>query len=191
MSSEFIKSFVDNKDILYDYPQLIILGRSNVGKSSIINALTNRKSIAHVSKTPGKTITFNYYLVDNKYYLVDSPGYGYAMRGKDTIDNFITMLDNYLSCKVAFLVILLVDSLVGPTDKDIKIINEIKKAKHELLIVSTKLDKVNKSKRISQINTISNYLNIDVLPTSVLLKYNIEKLKDKIYEYLNKELENE
>jgi GTP-binding protein len=184
MSVEFIKSFVDKTDILLDHPQLIILGRSNVGKSSLINALTNRKSIAHVSKTPGKTITFNYYLIDNNYYLVDSPGYGFASRGKDTIESFITMLDGYLETKVSSLVIVLVDSLIGPTNKDIRVINEIKKQKLELLVVSTKLDKVNKSKRISQINNISNTLGVDILPTSVSLKYNIDKLKEKIETYM-------
>ncbi|HPG43587.1 MAG TPA: ribosome biogenesis GTP-binding protein YihA/YsxC, partial [Acholeplasmataceae bacterium] len=92
----YIKSLTNIKDEPEAYPQILLLGRSNVGKSSFINALTNRKNLARVSNTPGKTITLNFYLLDQSFYLVDAPGYGYARRSKSLQDQFIQMIQNFL-----------------------------------------------------------------------------------------------
>ena len=100
-TSEFIISAVSrkqspNKDNKNEY---VFLGRSNVGKSSLINCLCNKKNLARVSSNPGKTITLNYYLIDNSFYLVDVPGYGFANRSKDMKDSFGNYIDDYLQRK--------------------------------------------------------------------------------------------
>ena len=103
-----------------DLSEFVFVGRSNVGKSSIINAITNRKLLARTSSKPGKTITLNYFLIDNSFYLVDVPGYGYASRSLDQRAGFGASIEDYLTdnnnLKVVFL---LVDTKVGPTKDDI------------------------------------------------------------------------
>ena len=95
---EFIKSGMTNDHFPSDGKnEYLFLGRSNVGKSSLINFLTNRKNIARTSKTPGKTIMLNFFLINEKFYFVDSPGYGYAKRSKKQREEFGNMLENYLT----------------------------------------------------------------------------------------------
>ena len=128
-TSEFIISAVSrkqspNKDNKNEY---VFLGRSNVGKSSLINCLCNKKNLARVSSNPGKTITLNYYLIDNSFYLVDVPGYGFANRSKDMKDSFGNYIDDYLqdnpNLKMCFL---LVDTKVGPTADDVLMYDYLK-----------------------------------------------------------------
>ena len=112
-------------------PQIALSGRSNVGKSSLINTLLGRKSLARVSSAPGKTITINYYDVDKKLYLVDLPGYGYAKRSKDSQRSWSTLTEDFFvknpSIDALKLVIQLIDIRTGPTDDDIMMINFLKK----------------------------------------------------------------
>src|SRR5690554_7523422 len=92
----YIKGAVKITDIPDEKPIILFLGRSNVGKSSLINSLTNRKNLAHTSGTPGKTMLLNFYLINNEFYLVDAPGYGYARRSKKMLDDFIIMIEDIL-----------------------------------------------------------------------------------------------
>ena len=130
-------------------PQVALSGRSNVGKSSLINTLLNRKSLARVSSAPGKTITINFYNVDKKLYLVDLPGYGYAKRSMDSKRSWSTLTEDYFiknpSADALKLVIQLIDIRTGPTDDDILMINMMLEREIPFIVVATKTDKLSKT----------------------------------------------
>ena len=132
-------------------PQIAFSGRSNVGKSTLINTLLGRTSLARVSSSPGKTITVNFYLIDGKLFFVDLPGYGYANRSKESqkvwqnlTDGFFTRNPNRDLLK---LVLQLVDSRIGPTRDDLTMIDWMKSSGVPFLLVATKADKLNKTER--------------------------------------------
>ena len=130
-------------------PQIALSGRSNVGKSSLINTLLNRKSLARVSSAPGKTITINFYNVDKKLYLVDLPGYGYAKRSMDSKRSWSSLTEDYFlknpSADALKLVIQLIDIRTGPTDDDIMMINMMLDRAIPFIVVATKTDKLSKT----------------------------------------------
>lgn len=129
-------------------PEFLLVGRSNVGKSSFINTIVSRKNLARTSATPGKTQTLNFYLVNEKYYLVDVPGYGYAMVNKDTQKKFGLMIEEYLINRQNLKrVFLLVDYRLKPTEDDLLMFNFMKYYKLNVTIVATKYDKVKQSER--------------------------------------------
>lgn len=134
-----------------DRPSYLLLGRSNVGKSSFINALLNRKQLARTSQTPGKTIALNYYNVNDMIYIVDAPGYGYARRSKDSKDYFYHMLnDMIIQSQSLVYVIVLIDFKVGPTVDDMDVLNQLKAYGKPILVIATKIDKIPKTKRYKQ-----------------------------------------
>lgn len=145
--AEFIKSLTDIKDAPeVKLPEVVLLGRSNVGKSSFINAFCNRKSLARVSQTPGKTITLNYYLINNMFYLVDAPGYGYAKRSKEMKFQFSQMLIDYLEMAPNLeMIFLFVDFKVGPTVDDIEMYHAVLESGLKVVVIATKKDKVKRS----------------------------------------------
>ena len=127
------------------YMEFAFAGRSNVGKSSMINKLLNRKSLARVSGTPGKTITINFYNIDDTIYLVDLPGYGYAQRSKSETEKWGKMMEDYLANREPLVqTILLVDSRHKPTKDDITMANWIRHYHTNLRVVATKMDKLKK-----------------------------------------------
>lgn len=142
-------------------PQIAFSGRSNVGKSSLINCLLGRKSLARVSSAPGKTITINFYDVDRKLYFVDLPGYGYAKRSGDSKQVWSTLTNNYFVANPNTdrlrLVVQLVDSRVGPTADDSMMIQWMVDHGVPFLVVLTKTDKLKKSER----EEILSYMNDD------------------------------
>lgn len=120
-------------------------GRSNVGKSSLINKLLNRKSLARVSGTPGKTATINFYNIDDTIYLVDLPGYGYAQRSKQETEKWGKMMEDYLANREQLVqTILLVDSRHKPTKDDMQMAEWIRHYHDNLIVVATKMDKLKK-----------------------------------------------
>ena len=127
-------------------PEFLFCGRSNVGKSSFINALCNRKNLARTSSKPGKTITLNFFHINDKITFVDVPGYGYAVRSKAMIESFGKMIEEYLTTrkelKIAFL---LVDSRIEPTDDDVTMYEFLKYYNIRTVVIATKLDKIKKS----------------------------------------------
>lgn len=131
-----------------DLPQIALSGRSNVGKSSLINTVTGRKNYARTSSAPGKTVTINFYLIDKKIYLVDLPGYGYARRSGDEQKKFSRLTEDYLSQdgKPDF-VFQLVDLKVGPTQDDLMMIDWLNAEKIPYAVIATKADKVNATTR--------------------------------------------
>lgn len=124
--------------------EFVLVGRSNVGKSSFINAISNRKNYAHTSSTPGKTRTINYYLVNNKFYLVDLPGYGYAKVSIEEQNNWASFINKYLKTSESIEeIILIVDIRHKPSVKDCQMFSYIVSATgYEPIIVATKLDKI-------------------------------------------------
>ncbi len=128
-------------------PQIALCGRSNVGKSSLINKLLGRKSLARVSAEPGKTITVNYYEVDKTLYLVDLPGYGYAKRSFEERNKWKALIDKYFSLGSDILFLQLVDLKAGVTKDDEAMIKFLVECELPFAIVCTKCDKLNKTNR--------------------------------------------
>ena len=128
------------------YLEFAFAGRSNVGKSSMINKLLNRKSLARVSGTPGKTITINFYNIDDTIYLVDLPGYGYAKRSKEETAKWGEMMEDYLANRAELVqTILLVDSRHKPSKDDVTMAEWIRHYHDRLIVIATKTDKLKKS----------------------------------------------
>lgn len=144
---EFIKSAASPKDFIYDgLPQAVFAGRSNVGKSSVINSLVRRKNFARVGSQPGKTSQINYFLIDSKAYLTDLPGYGYAKVSKAERDRWGKLMENYFSQNsLITLGVMIVDARHKPTNDDILMANWFKEADCRFIIVANKIDKVKKS----------------------------------------------
>lgn len=132
-------------------PQIAFAGRSNVGKSSLVNSLLQRKSLARVSATPGKTITINFYDIDKKLYLVDLPGYGYAKRTASEQRKWSMLTDGFFTKNPGIdklcLVVQLVDSRVGPTKDDIAMLDFLCQTEIPHIIVATKSDKLSRTER--------------------------------------------
>lgn len=139
-------------------PQIAFSGRSNVGKSSLINTLLGRKSLARVSSAPGKTITVNFYDVDSKLFLVDLPGYGYAKRTAQEQLIWSNLVDGYFTKNPNFdllkLVVQLVDSRIGYTKDDIDMISFMNEMDVPYVIVATKTDKLNKTERQKSVEAL-------------------------------------
>jgi GTP-binding protein len=142
-------------------PQVAISGRSNVGKSSLINTLLNRKSLARVSGTPGKTITVNFYNVDNKLMLVDMPGYGFAKRTFEDKKKWSELTDGYFTnnknIDLLKCVIQLVDARIGPTKDDCDMLLFLRESGIPHLVVCTKIDKLNKTELTKFTEDIRNH----------------------------------
>ena len=155
-NAQYIKSAVSpeqypflDDETLASLPQFAFFGRSNVGKSSFINSLLNRNNLAYTSKTPGKTATLNFYLVDHRFWLVDVPGYGYAIRSNDEKRAFEKMINLYFeTCNP--ICCQLVDFKVGPTQDDCLLWEELVKKNYQTLLIATKIDKVKKNDYIKQ-----------------------------------------
>ena len=154
------------------YPEFAFVGRSNVGKSSMINKLLNRKSLARVSATPGKTITINFYNIDNTIYLVDLPGYGYAKRARTDVESWGNMIDDYLYRRMQLRkVMLLVDSRHEPTDDDKMMLDWIRAAQPDegVIVIATKTDKL--SKRELENNLEMIYKELDLGDDDILVPF--------------------
>ncbi len=125
-------------------PEYAFIGRSNVGKSSLINMLTNKRQLAKTSSTPGKTITINHFLINEEWYLVDLPGYGFAQRSKKDREAWKVMLDNYIKGRKNLIsMFVLVDSRIEPQKIDLEFISHLGELQMPFGIIFTKVDKIN------------------------------------------------
>lgn len=168
-------------------PEFLLVGRSNVGKSSFINTLINRKNYARTSATPGKTQTINFYLVNDKFYLVDAPGYGYAQVNKKKQKKFGLMMEDYLtSRKNLKQVFMLIDFRHKLSNDDIMMYNFLKYYKLPVTIVATKVDKIPITKQQQQRNVILEDLDLVVGDEFVMFS-NVTKIgKDEIYQKIER-----
>ena len=142
--------------------EFLLVGRSNVGKSSFINTLIERKNFARTSSKPGKTQTLSFYLVNDAFYLVDVPGYGYASVSKDTQKKFGLMIEEYLKSRENLKhVFMLVDYRHKPTEDDVLMYEFLKYYNLDITIVATKYDKVSKNSRIKQDKLIKDTLKFN------------------------------
>ena len=173
-------------------PEIALSGRSNVGKSSLINALLGRKSLARVSSSPGKTITINYYDIDKKLYLVDLPGYGYAKRSKESKKSWSSLTEDYFlknpSADTIKLVLQLIDIRVGPTDDDVLMINWLIEQEVDFVVVATKTDKLSAAQLKTALNNLEKeYFSgtgIDIIPFSSVTRDGKDILLMKISDAL-------
>ena len=151
-----------------ELPEIAFAGRSNVGKSSLINKLLNRKKLARVSAQPGKTATINFYDIDKTLIFVDLPGYGFAKVSKQEKEKWGKMIEEYLNEREQLIqVVLLVDMRHKPTNDDIMMFNWMVESGFEPVVIATKKDKVKPSQREDALKLIKDTLNIDdVIPFS-------------------------
>lgn len=166
-------------------PEFLLVGRSNVGKSSFINTMIHRKNYARTSATPGKTQTINFYLVNDAFYLVDAPGYGYAALNKTKQKKFGLMMEDYLKNRPNLKqVFMLVDFRHKPTSDDIMMYNFLKYYKLPVTIVATKIDKVGITLHQRQRNAILDELELvvgdDFVMFSSVTKEGKEEISEKI-----------
>lgn len=168
-------------------PEFLMVGRSNVGKSSFINTIVNRKNYAKTSATPGKTQTINFYLVNDEFYLVDAPGYGYASLSKTNQKKFGLMMEDYLESRENLQnVFMLIDFRHKPTNDDIQMYEYLKHYQIPVTIVATKVDKIGVTKQQAQRNLILKELDLVVGDDFVMFS-NVTKLgRDEIIKKLKR-----
>ncbi len=172
------------------YMEIAFAGKSNVGKSSLINGLMNRKSLARTSSQPGKTQTINYYNVNNQMYFVDLPGYGYATANEKVKAQWGKLIEDYLhQSKMIKAVFLLIDIRHAPSENDCIMYDWILERGYKPIIIATKLDKIKRSQISKQIKLICDTLQVEddtiVIPYSSLSKQG----REDIYELIDSMLE--
>ncbi len=161
-SGAFIRSAVQEADFVGDgRPQIAFVGRSNVGKSSLLNRLLGRRSLARISSTPGRTRAVNYFLVNDNIYFVDLPGYGYAKVGKQTRRDWARLMERYFeTAPERLLVVQLVDAKVGATPLDREASDWFTALGVDRVVVATKIDKVPRSRQVAQLRGIADALEL-------------------------------
>ncbi len=172
-------------------PEIAFAGKSNVGKSSLINALMNRKSLARTSGQPGKTQTINYYNINSELYFVDLPGYGYAKVSKEEKERWGKMVENYLhSSKQLKAVFLLIDIRHEPSANDKNMYDWICSNGFTPIIIATKLDKINRSQIDKNMKTIRTTLDVKKESTMIPFSALTKQGREVIYEAIDQILEN-
>ena len=173
--AEFVLSAVSPKTFIQDgLPQVAFAGRSNVGKSSVINRLLNRKNFARVGAAPGKTIHINYFKIDNAFYLVDLPGYGYAKVSKAERDRWGKLMEDYFARPdLLTLGVMIVDSRHKPTADDCTMARWFRDTGCPLIVVANKLDKLKKSEIEPNLQLVRETLELD--EDAVLIPFSAEK----------------
>jgi GTP-binding protein len=168
-SGRFVRSAVAEADFLADgLPQVAFVGRSNVGKSSLLNRLLGRKALARISSTPGRTRAVNYFLVNESFYFVDLPGFGYAKVGKQLRRDWALLMEKYFEgAPETTRVIHLVDSKVGATPLDVDAAEYFASLGLAVTVVATKIDKVPRSKQARQIKTVREQLALPAETTLI------------------------
>lgn len=174
------------------HPEVAFAGKSNVGKSSLINALMNRKSLARTSAQPGKTQTINYYNINDELYFVDLPGYGYAKANEKVKAQWGKMIEDYLHrSKQLKVVFLLIDIRHEPGKNDVIMYDWIIRHGYRPIIIATKLDKINRSQIQKQVKLIRTTLNADsdtvIIPFSAPTKQGREEIYEILDSILNPE----
>ena len=168
-----------------DRAEFLLVGRSNVGKSSFINTILNRKNLAYTSAKPGKTQTLNFYGVNDSFYLIDVPGYGYAATSKENRQKFGMMIEEYLETREQLKrVFMLVDFRIKPTEDDLLMYNFLKYYNLPVTVIATKADKVGGSKKQKNLKILLDTLDLvvgdDLVVFSSITKLGVKEILQKI-----------
>jgi GTP-binding protein len=184
-TASFMKGVVGEDDILEDgLPQVAFIGRSNVGKSSVITSLLGGKAVAHSSPTPGLTKVLNIFLINRKMYLVDLPGYGFAQGSKDDRQGLKQLIDWYffeadIEQKT---IVVIVDAKVGVTDLDKEMLQSLAIEQKNVLVLANKIDKLKPNELAKQLKSIRDAVSpYEVLPYSAVKKTGTQELIQKIF----------
>jgi len=183
-SATFVKGVVGTNEIFEDgKPQVIFIGRSNVGKSSVINSLTNQKKLARSSSTPGRTQEINIFLINRSFYLIDLPGYGYA-RAPAEVRNQIQKMLYWFLFKSEYnfkKVVLIIDALVGPTKDDLDMFDNLLDSGKDIVIVANKVDKIKKSQLADHLKKVTSaFKDHKVIPFSAEKRVGVGELANEL-----------
>lgn len=176
---------VDTDEVLEkNIPQIAFVGRSNVGKSSVINSLTRQKDLAKTSSFPGRTQQINIFLINRVYYFVDLPGYGFAKASKDEQESlqkliYWYLLDSHYEQKK---LVLIIDANIGVTENDMQMLHSLAEKNKNIIIVANKADKIKKSKYKNQLKEIQAIIgNYKIIPYSAEKKIGVNELTNEIF----------
>lgn len=191
-NAEFLRSAVKEADFPHDMlPQIVFAGKSNVGKSSVINKLLNRKNFARVSAQPGKTIHINYFVIDKKLYLVDLPGYGYARVSKAEQQRWGTLMETYFAMDLLTLGVQIVDIRHKPTRDDVTMADWFRASGKPWVVIANKLDKIKKSQLVGNLAEIRQTLllpeEVPVIPFSAEKGDGRDEVLEMMFAYAGKE----
>ena len=180
-TAEFIRSAHGSGDYLRDgRPEIAFVGRSNVGKSSLLNRLLGRKGLARISSTPGRTQAVNYFLVNRRFYFVDLPGYGYAKAGKEARREWAARVEGYFREEPPEAVVLLVDGKVGATPLDVQAYQYLSGLSAAVVVAATKIDRIPRGRRASAVQDVRQALGLNeaipVIPVSAQSGEGIKEL---------------
>ncbi len=186
----FLKSVENFSDFeSFNLPEIVIVGKSNVGKSSLINMLAGTNKLAKVSSTQGKTKLINFFLFNSEFILVDLPGYGYAKTSKVEMQRWQRMIEKYFSeSKNLKAALILVDIRHNPTEQDIQMLEYFTYHNIPVTIVATKYDKIKKSEKMQKITAIANTFNVgveNIYICSSETAYGKETLINRIYQFVD------
>jgi GTP-binding protein len=182
-TAEFVLSAVKAPQLLTDdLPQIAFVGRSNVGKSSLLNRILSRKALARTSGTPGRTQAVNYFLINGSLHFVDLPGYGYAKASKSARAQWAGLMDSYFrqASMAPVLLVHLIDGKVGATGLDCEAHEYLSDLGHEMLKVATKIDKVKRGQRVRNLNGIRQAFDlpesVEIVPFSAVSGEGVKQL---------------
>jgi len=183
-SATFVKGAVGRDDIFESSrPQIVFIGRSNVGKSSVINSIVNQKNLARTSSFPGRTQQINLFLINEAFYLVDLPGYGFAKVPEEVRNKIRRMINWYLfNSGYAFKkIILIIDAKIGPTDDDMDMFYALEKENKNIVIVANKIDKIKKIEYDKQMKRIGDVFHgYKIIPYSAEKKTGVGRLIEEM-----------
>lgn len=182
-SAIFIKGIVGSNKLLEDgVPQIAFIGRSNAGKSSLLNSLTGVRDLAITSKTPGRTKQINAFLINDTHYFMDLPGYGYAKVGAKELEKLSKLIFWYLlDSGHPQKVVMMVDSVVGPTINDLDVLADLEQTGVEVVVVLNKVDKIKKSHYLNHMKKLTEQLpGHKLIPYSSTTKVGIEELTNEL-----------
>ncbi len=191
-SAKFIKGIVGPDSTLHpETPQIAFIGRSNAGKSSLLNSITSKKDLAITSKTPGRTKEINVFLINNSHYFMDLPGYGYAKASGEALEKLGDLIYWYLfESDFNPKVVILIDAIVGPTEDDLEMLHALEDAGKEIVVVANKVDKVKKSHYLNHMKKLQEqFRGHKLFPYSSTKKIGIQELTNELLEDYEEEAE--
>jgi len=188
VSAVFVKGVVGACEELENkLPQIAFIGRSNAGKSSVINSLTRQKDLARISSAPGRTREINLFLINKAFYLTDLPGYGFVKASREARERLEQLINWYLflSGYEQKLIVLIIDAELGLTESDLNILESLIKYKKNIIIVANKIDKIKPSAYARQLEKIQNQAgNLKVIPYSAKKKIGAGKLLSEVFKFI-------